>query len=143
MQYILGIDYGSKFCGLARAKLDLGPFIALPWKLLAQEELKPFILENKDDIKAVVLGLSLSLQGHENKINKAILELKEFLENEGLRVFLQDERFSSQVVLAEKRMLSRKSKSRKAKEKERLDSKAAAVILQNFLDARAKELNLL
>ncbi len=142
MQYILGIDYGSKFCGLAKAELGSGPTIALPWKLLKNEELKPFILEHIGEIKAIVLGLSLTLKGEENKINKEILELKEFLEKEDLQVYLQDERFSSQAALAEKRLLSRKQKSRKTQSKERLDSKAAAIILQNFLDSRVKYLNL-
>ena len=135
MKYIVGIDYGTKFCGLARADADSPVKIASPWDLIKREELENFIISHKKDIDLVVLGKSLNLKGGENKVQKEIDVFVEFLKEQGLKVALVDERFSSQAALAEKRLLERKQKSRKANKKERLDSAAASIILQSYLDS--------
>ncbi len=135
MKYIVGIDYGTKFCGLARADADSPVKIASPWDLVKREELEDFIISHKKDIDYVVLGKSLNLKGEENKVQKEIGAFAEFLKEQGLKVVLVDERFSSQAALAEKRLLERKQKSRKANKKERLDTAAASIILQSHLDS--------
>ncbi len=137
MKYIVGIDYGSKFCGLARADTASALKIASPWQVIERSKLEDFILKHKDEIDSLVLGLSLNLSGKENPINKEIRNFKEFLENHGFKVYLRDERFTSQAVLAEERLVRRKSKSRKSHKKERLDAGAAALILQSFLDSHS------
>jgi len=134
MKYIVGIDYGSKFCGLARADALSPVKIANPWCVLRRHELENFILKHKGEIDSVVLGLSLDLHGKENAVNKEIRDFKDFLEEHGFKVHFQDERFTSQAVLAEERLARRKTKDRKSHKKERLDAKAATLILQSFLD---------
>ncbi len=135
MQYAVGIDYGSKISGLAKADLESPIKIASPWTNVETEKLIDFLLEHKENIKLIVVGKSIDLSGKENKVNTEIEKLLHILENNGFKVDLMDERFTTQAALAEERFIMRKTKNRKERQKKRVDAKAATIILQNYLDA--------
>lgn len=121
MKY-LGIDYGEKRIGLALS--DSEGKMAFPKETIPNNGrlflfIKKYMEENKAE--AVVVGASYGQNKEANPIMKEILELKKALENEGVKVFLEREDFSSMHAgfLAENR--------------ENLDGSAAAIILERFL----------
>ena len=129
---IFGIDYGSKFTGIAFATEDR---VAFPYKIIKTNELEDFLLKEViGQANLVVMGESLNLKGEHNKIHEEILKLKNYLESKGVKVVLFDERYTSSITFSFKRMLDKKVKTRKAKKNTRVDDKSAAVILQNYLD---------
>ncbi len=136
MNYALGIDYGKKMCGIARADLTSPVKVATPMDIVPTANIKDFINKHKNEIGFVVLGASFDLSGKENEIQQDINEFKKYLESQGIKVFYQDERFSSKQSAAEEFYWSQKTKSRKQKSKKRLDARAATIILQSFLDAK-------
>ncbi len=134
-KYIYAVDYGAKVCGVARADASSPVKIAHPFKIVPTQDLEKFILAESRHIESLVLGNSLNLKGESNPINSQIMKFKDFLENNDIKVFLQDERFSSKLALAEEKLLARKNKTRKAPNKTRKDAQAASLILQSFLDS--------
>ena len=92
--------------------------------------------EDDDGLAAIVVGLPRHLDGrpHEHAVRvRAIAEALE--QRTGLPVTLQDERLTS--VEAEQRLALRERDWRKRKA--RLDAAAAAIILQEYLDAHSQE----
>ena len=133
MSYIVGIDYGAKICGLARADNVLK--IAMPWQEVPTENLIDFLLEHKSDIKLLVFGMSLDLHGDKNPVQTRVEQVAELLKNKGFKVKYQDERFTTQGARALQRMEKRKTKTRKQKPvQKRDDASAATLILQSYLD---------
>ena len=89
--------------------------------------------EDDDGLAGIVVGLPSHLDGrpHEHAVRvRAIAEALEL--RTGLAVTLQDERLTS--VEAEQRLALRERDWRKRKA--RLDAAAAAIILQDYLDAQ-------
>jgi putative holliday junction resolvase len=120
----LGIDYGAKNIGIALS--DESGKLAFPeavWtndrKLI--DNLKKICAEQ--NIKAVVLGESTDFKGKANPIFKASSVLKDKIEKElKLKVFFMPEYFSTKQA---ERILGKNKM---------IDARAAAVILQSFLD---------
>ncbi len=121
----LGIDYGSKRVGLAVS--DPSGKFALPHSVMENSEdlaerIKKVCLAN--EVEAVVLGESKDFAGADNSIMGAIRDFAEELKSTGLSVVLEPEHLSS---LAASRFQGRV---------EKLDSSAAAIILQSYLDRK-------
>jgi putative Holliday junction resolvase len=120
---LLGIDYGTKRIGLAISDETLT--LARELKIIAPEkiftELEKLIAV--EEITGIVLGHPLNMSGEVTKKTEEVLEFKLQLESRlGLPVYLTDERLSS--VMAEN--LPGGSHD--------VDSLAAQIILQNYLD---------
>ena len=129
----MGIDYGAKICGLARANDVLK--IALPWHEMPTDSLLDFLMKHKSDIKLLVFGMSLDLRGDKNPVQTRVEQVAELLKNKGFKVEYQDERFTTQGARALQRMEKRKTKTRKQKPvQKRDDASAATLILQSYLD---------
>jgi putative pre-16S rRNA nuclease len=141
----LGIDPGRRRIGLALS--DDSGTLARPWKAIAAgatagvsaRAIVAAIGEarDRDDlaIGAVVVGLPRRLNGDDTDQTVEARELAGAIAAlSGLPVDLQDERLSS--VEAEARLAGRERDWRRRKA--RLDAEAAAVILQDFLDARER-----
>lgn len=143
MKY-LGIDYGVKRVGLAIS--DDGGKIAFPYKVIQNNlELVDAIhnICGEENISAIVLGESLDSSGNKNKVMGSIEELKKNLEIElDLPVDFEKE-FMTSVHSGEQKFknifIARKIKISSAKAsayQRKDDSKAAALILQRYLDRK-------
>ena len=91
-------------------------------------------LASEDDgIGLIVLGLPLRLDGSPTESTAAVLALEQPLRaRSGIPVVYQDERLSSHEAESRLAVNERDWRKRKAN----LDAAAAAVILQDYLDAR-------
>jgi putative Holliday junction resolvase len=118
MGRVLGIDYGDSRIGLAMS--DPLKIIASPFKSLIKEK----------DVEAIVVGLPLGLKGQETAQTKKVREFADLLCTLKLPIRLEDERLSS--VSAEKSMIQQNIKT--GHNKGLIDQRAAAIVLQQFLD---------
>ena len=140
----LGVDYGRKRIGLALS--DPSGTLARPWKTIdgsgdpvqVARRLSEVVssLEQQDDaVGAVVLGAPRRLSGEPNAQTATVATIGELLQRlVVIPVVLQDERLSSHEADS---LLSRSEKDWR-KRKVLLDAMAAAVILQDYLDAQGR-----
>ena len=133
MGRVLGIDYGDSRIGLAMS--DPLKIIASPFKTIRNEGnekcLQVFQSLIKDkDVEAIVVGLPIGLKGQETAQTKKVREFADLLYALKLPIHLEDERLSS--VSAEKSMIQQNIKT--GHNKGLIDQRAAAIILQQFLD---------
>ena len=138
MKY-LGLDLGTKTLGLAISD-PLG-IIATSYKILRHDEdydsLLPMLKEEieKNHIEALVLGFPKNMNNSVGERGEIALSFKEKLEEEfQLPVYMQDERLTTRQ--AESLLISNDT-SRKKRKKE-IDSLAATIILQSYLDRKEK-----
>ena len=142
---ILGVDVGRKRTGLALS--DPTARLATPWKTVptsgspaaCARRIAELIAEAADPlddaagVAEIVVGLPRRLDGRDTTETAYARALAAAVEQKtGLPVHLQDERLTSRD--AEARLAEREPDWRRRKE--RLDAAAAAIILQDFLDAR-------
>ncbi len=135
MRY-LGLDLGSKTLGLAIS--DKTGLIATSYKTIFYDnedklltELKQIIEEN--EITSLVLGLPKNMNNSIGFRGKETLEFKGKLEKKfGLEVNLIDERLTSKEAT---NYMLEANVSRK-KRKKKIDSLAAMIILQTYLDRK-------
>jgi len=140
----LGIDYGTRRIGLALS--DPTGLLARPWKtiavnggpqrvaaVLAQEAAA--LLAEPDGLSAIALGYPRRLNGAPTPQTSVVEEIAAALRASiDIPVVLQDERLSS--VEAESELARREKDWRKRKAQ--LDARSAAIILQDYLDERAR-----
>lgn len=136
MRY-LGLDLGSRTLGVAIS--DKTGLIASSLKVIRHEEeydrlideVKNLVLELEVD--AIVLGFPKNMNNTIGPKGELSLEFKEKLEkNINIPVYLQDERLSTKSALD---TLIKGDVSRKDRKKV-VDSLAATIILQSYLDRR-------
>ena len=133
MGRVLGIDYGDSRIGLAMS--DPLKIIASPFKTIRNEGNEKCLqvfqsLIKEKDVEAIVVGLPIGLKGQETVQTKKVREFADLLYTLKLPIGLEDERLSS--VSAEKSMIQQNIKT--GHNKELIDQRAAAIILQQFLD---------
>jgi putative holliday junction resolvase len=138
---VVGLDLGERRIGVAVS--DASGTLARPLTTLergssdrdAVERLHGLIAElaAEDDVDAVVVGLPTRLDGSPHRQTERVSTMVTLLSARlTIPVFTCDERLSSRE--AEERLSVREKDWRKRKLK--LDAAAAAVILQDYLDAR-------
>ena len=134
---LIALDWGLKRIGLALS--DESQTLASPLETLTRREGKRFpmprFLELIGEHRPVgaVIGLPLSPEGEETESAVAARELASVVTRRtGLAVELWDERMSTARALA----MIWEQGGRTRGRKEDVDSLAAAVFLQHFLDAR-------
>lgn len=137
MGRIIGLDLGSKTCGVAIS--DSTGFLsrALTTIRFDQDDYDDCFdqlleLLEKEKIKEVVLGLPKHMNGDVGIRGQLSIDFANELEKEGYHVTLWDERLTT--VSAE-RLLIQGDVSRK-KRKKIIDQMAAVQILQNYLDSK-------
>ena len=133
MGRVLGIDYGDSRIGLAMS--DPLKIIASPFKTIRNEGNEKCLqvfqsLIKEKDVEAIVVGLPIGLKGQETVQTKKVREFADLLYVLKLPIHLEDERLSS--VSAEKSMIQQNIKT--GHNKGLIDQRAAAIILQQFLD---------
>ena len=87
------------------------------------------------EVSEVVLGYPLKQDGTVGEIALEVEKLAELLKKEGLKVILLDERFSSERAVRSLHLMGKK----KGKNKRDIDTMAAALLLQEYLDRKSKE----
>lgn len=136
MRY-LGLDLGNRTCGIAVS--DPMGIIATSIETVRFSEknlqkcleyVKMYIADRK--IEKIVMGLPKNMNGTLGPQSEYVFEFKKMLEEEtGLEVILFDERLSTVEVT--KIMIS--ADISRAKRKTKVDTLAATLILQSYLDS--------
>ena len=138
---VVGLDLGERRIGVAVS--DTSGTLARPLTTIergssdadAVERLHAVIAElaAEDEVSSVVVGLPTRLDGSSNRQTARV----------GTMVTLLSARLTIPVVTADERLSSREAEERLSirekdwrKRKAKLDAAAAAVILQDYLDAR-------
>ena len=137
MTKIMGLDLGSRTCGVAFS--DALGFLASAHSTIRFEEddyntaLDKIIeLIQEFNVETVVLGLPKHMNGDIGDRAELSIQFKEILEQEAhVKVVLWDERLTT--VSANKSMIA--SNMRREKRKEMIDAMAAVMILQGYLDS--------
>ena len=138
MGRILGIDFGLSKVGVAIS--DPSGIISLPLKVIRYNDKKELInnlisISKDKNIKKIVIGYPIGMNYEKNEMTEIIDLFKKDMEKAGFKVFLEDERLSSEY--AKKVMIEQNIKT--GKNKELVDLTAASIILQTYLD-RSKHL---
>ena len=131
---LLGLDLGSKTIGTALC--DAGWSFASPATLIrrakfTQDKAALAALIAAQQVKGLVLGLPLNLDGSESPRSQSTRAFARNCTDLGLPILLWDERWSTVAV---ERVMIEQDMSR-AKRAERVDNLAAAHILQAAIDA--------
>lgn len=139
---IVGLDIGEKRIGVAVS--DATATLARPLAVLRPAGLDADALDmvtreiarlaaEEDGVSAIVIGLPRRLDGCPTPMTVRVEQFARRLESTvTVPVMLQDERLSSREAESRLAVRDKDWRSRKA----RLDAAAAAVILQDYLDAR-------
>ena len=136
---ILAVDWGERRIGLALS--DETQTLAQPLTTLVRRAGKRFpmaqLLDHvtRNHVVGIIVGLPLDETGAEGDAAHAARELADAIKRRigaGLEVTMWDERMTTARVLAAVREMGGSTRGRKAD----LDSMAAALLLQHYLDAR-------
>ncbi len=131
---IIGLDVGTKTIGTALC--DAGWSFASPADLIrrtkfSKDKATLFTMIAAQSVKGIVIGLPLNLDGTDSPRTQSTRAFARNVEDLGLPILLWDERWSTQAV--ERAMIA--ADVSRAKRAERVDSAAAAYILQGAIDA--------
>ena len=138
MRY-LGLDLGSRTLGMALT--DMTKTIASSYKVIRHnEEYSRLIKEVEEVVKEkqvekIILGYPKNMDNSIGEKGKLSIKFKEDLENKlNIEVVLQDERLTTRQA---ENVLIKNDTSRK-KRKKVIDSLAATIILQSYLDKEGR-----
>jgi putative holliday junction resolvase len=131
---LIGLDIGTKTIGTAFC--DAGWSFASPADLIRRTK----FTKDKTALaaaistratKGIVIGLPLNMDGSESPRSQSSRAFARNIEDLGLPILLRDERWSTQAI--EREMIA--ADMSRAKRAEKIDSGAAAFILQGAIDA--------
>ncbi len=131
---LIGLDLGSKRIGVSIC--DDKQLIATPLKTINRNSLKDLIDElrliiNENDIKGVIVGNPLNMDGSSGKSAQSVKDTTENIEkNLNIPICLWDERLSTVGAFN----LSSQLDINVSKREKKIDENAAAFILQGALD---------
>lgn len=140
---VVGLDLGARRIGVAVS--DAGGTLASPRTILvrtgdaAADRAAIASLVREEEAETVVVGLPVSMDGHERAPAAAArAEAAALAEVVGIPVEIQDERLTTVQAARLRRDLAPEGRpSRGARRRRRpVDAEAAAVMLQSWLDAR-------
>ncbi len=131
---LAGLDVGTKTIGVALC--DAGWSFATPDKTIARGKFAADLaalraLCSAQSVKGLIVGLPLNMDGSDSPRTQSVRAFARNLAPLALPVLLWDERWSTAAV--ERAMIA--ADVSRAKRKERVDSAAAAFILQGAIDA--------
>ena len=133
MNRFIGIDFGMSKVGLAIS--DPSKIISMPLKVLRYKNPKNLIedlqvVATENNVDTFVVGYPLNMNNEKNEMTSLVDNFKDELIDLGFKVFLQDERLSSES--AKKIMHEQNIKT--GNNKEQIVLIASTIILQSFLD---------
>ncbi len=131
---LIGLDLGTKTIGTAFC--DAGWSFASPADLIKRSKFSQDKAALVSAIatratKGIVIGLPLNMDGSESPRSQSSRAFARNIEDIGLPILLRDERWSTQAI--EREMIA--ADMSRAKRAEKIDSGAAAFILQGAIDA--------
>ncbi len=131
---LIGLDVGSKTIGTALC--DAEWHFATPATLIRRgkftaDKAALAAMIEREAVRGIVIGLPLSLDGRDSPRTQSTRAFARNLADMGLPILLWDERWSTMAV--ERAMIA--ADVSRAKRAERIDSAAAAYILQGAIDA--------
>ena len=132
---ILSIDYGTSRVGFAVS--DPLHIIATPLKTIKNKSIQDLLKQiglivKEYDIKSIVVGLPLGLNGKETKQTETVKLFSETLGKNNYKVIFEDERLTT--VLAKKEIIKQKIST--GRNKSLIDQVSAAFILRSYLDRK-------
>lgn len=131
---ILAVDYGEKRTGIAVSdplKMFAVPLITLEMNNNFWEEIKKIIVDY--NVSKVIVGYPLKESGERSRSTELVEKfLDEFKKRINVPVELIDERYSSEI--AKMQIIETVRSRKKRRDKCLVDKKAAAVILQDYLN---------
>ena len=131
---LMGLDPGTKTIGVALCDRDWRFATAgktIQRRKFSQDKAELLTLVSARSVRGLVIGLPLHMDGSESPRSQAARAMARNLADLGLPILLWDERWTTQA--AERAMIEQDfSRARRA---ERIDSHAAALILQGAIDA--------
>ena len=133
---VIGIDHGSRRIGLAVGDTETGLAFARPAlrrRSLALDLDTIAVLARDEDAALVVVGLPRNMDGSEGPQAAAARDFGERLAAVGLQVAYVDERLTSWQAAEQLADEGRRVRRRSGE----IDSAAARLILQEYLDAHA------
>lgn len=133
MKRLIGLDIGDKRIGIAVS--DTMRLIASPHSVIIRSDLESDLsqllkLQKELDADSFIVGLPLNMDGSRGFQCEKVQEFVDNLEAEGVSTILWDERLSTKS--AERSMIE--AGVRRNKRKMSIDSVAAALILQSYLN---------
>ena len=142
MARLLGLDYGTVRVGVALSDPEgrlATPLVTLDARAGLVESLKEIV--RREEVRRVVLGRPLRSRGEPGSLDGAILHFAEVLRGLGLEVVFWDEGGSSLRAADLLHQASGRrgplppSRARRERREGGLDRAAAALLLQEYLDA--------
>ena len=141
MKY-LGIDYGTKRVGLALS--DESATLAFPYSVISNSAGLVTMIENiitKEKIGTIVIGESVAADGADNPVQKKIEDFATTLEKKSKTpVYFEKEFFTSAEAHGRKGKEVNDARQTKFAAPAHIDARAAALILQRYLDKEKKKL---
>ena len=131
---LIGLDLGSKRIGVSIC--DEKQLIAIPLKTINRNSLNELILElktiiNENDIKGIVIGNPLNMDGSSGRSAQSVRDTSQKIEeNINIPICLWDERLSTVGAFN----LSSQLDINVSKREKKIDENAAAFILQGAID---------
>lgn len=138
---VLGIDYGSKRIGVSVSDplqiiaqaLETIPNNSRTFEAIAE-------IVQREQVGCVVVGMPLNLKGEKAQKAQEVMEfMKQLQKMVEIEILTWDERFTSSLAHDTLLRMGTKKKERRVN-KGRVDSMAAAIMLQSFLDSRKRSL---
>ena len=138
MNKVIGLDLGSRTCGVALS--DIMGMIASPVETIRFEEddyetARDRVVDiiKANNVKKVILGLPKHMNGDVGVRGEISMQYKDMImEKADVEVILWDERLTT--VSAQKSMIA--SNMNRKKRHRMVDTMAAVIILQSYLDSR-------
>ena len=139
---VLGVDYGTRRIGLAIS--DPLRILATSYRTLINE---PGVVAQindilrKEKIALVVVGMPLSLSGKKTAKAHEVEEFAGVIRTQcAVEIVFWDERFTTSIAQQSLLAMGTKKKERRNRDG-KIDSMAAAIILQGFLDSTKRSLS--
>ena len=133
---LIGIDFGLAKIGLSIS--DPSKIISIPLKVVRYKtkndllrKLNEIAIEN--DVNTFVIGYPLNMNNEKNEMTELVDQFKANLIEMNFKVYLQDERLSSESA----KKIIQQQNIKTGENKEKIDLIASTIILQSFLDKGA------
>ena len=136
MSRIVALDHGTRRIGVAVAEIETGMAFARPALQRRSEQRDLAVIGDlcaAESAALVVIGLPLNMDGTEGPQAAAARAFGEQLRTSGLEVVYEDERLSSWEAAEQLKETGQKARRGSGD----VDSTAARLILQQYLDARS------